>query len=231
MSAAILAALTGRGGAPVDAPTLVAKFDFTSPDHRKAFEARKRHRIVPNEIIRASARSTLRQLLEAPLCYRANRTSHGTLKELADWCAARRRGLSLHIAKTGTAVTGDVHATVDGWVTGGLKFDNGAAYSYVVVLGTGSAAEPFANRLHSSQLAVPLTRTLLEALEEHARDHPVAPPPTRTGPVADAGTAAGGRAPGNAAGGGKLAQGGRPQGGGEGFLIDRLMQRQLLDAN
>ena len=231
MSAAILAALTGRGGAPVDAPTLVAKYDFTSLDHRKAFETRKRHRIVPNEIIRASARSTLRELLEAPLCYRANRTSHGTLKELADWCAARRRGLSLHIAKTGTAVTGDVHATVDGWVTGGLKFDNGAAYSYVVVVGTGSAAESFANRLHSSQLAVPLTRTLLEALEEHARDHPVASPPTRTGPVADAGTAAGGRAPGNAAGGGKLAQGGRPRGGGEGFLIDRLLQRQLLDAN
>ncbi len=226
MSAAILAALTARGDEPVDAPTLVAKYDFTSPDHRKAFEDRKRHRIVPNEIIRPTARGTLRALLQAPLCYRANATSHGTLKELAEWCAPRRRGLALHIAKTGTAVTGDIHATIDGWVTGGLKFDNGAAYSYVVVVGTGSAAEPFANRLHSSQLAVPLTRTLLEALEEHARDHPVVKlPPPRVAPVANAG------APGNAARGGKLAQRTNPRPNEGGFSIDRIMLRRMLEAN
>jgi penicillin-binding protein 1A len=175
MSATILAALTGRGQTPVEAPTLVAKYDFTSPDNRKAFEARARHRIVPNDVIRRSARGTIRRLLRAPLCYRSNKKSHGTLKALRDWCAQRRRGLRLHIAKTGTAVTSDQNATIDGWVTGGLKFNNGAAYSYVVVVGTGSAAQPFASRLHSSQLAVPLVRTLLASLEKHSVEHPVAP--------------------------------------------------------
>jgi penicillin-binding protein 1A len=173
MSAAILAALTGRGHLVVEAPTLVAKYDFTSKENREAFEERERHRIVPNKLIRPEARGMIKRLLQAPLCYQSNGRSHGTLKALKDWCAPRRKGLSLHIAKTGTAVTANQHATIDGWVTGGLKFSNGAAYSYVVVVGTGSAAQPFASRLHSSQLAVPLVRSLLESLEEHARQHPV----------------------------------------------------------
>lgn len=187
MSAAILASLTGRGHLPVEAPTLVAKYDFTSPDNRKAFEARDRHRIVPNKLIRPQARGMIKRLLQAPLCYEANRRSYGTLKALRDWCAFRRKGLSLHIAKTGTAVTWNQHATIDGWVTGGLKFTNGASYSYVVVVGTGSVAEPFASRLHSSQLAVPLVRSLLESLEGHAKNHPVVQPRAARVPVARSG--------------------------------------------
>lgn len=187
MSAAILAALTGRGHLAVEAPTLVAKYDFTSVENRKAFDARQRHRIVPNKLIRAEAHGMIKRLLQAPLCYEANRRSYGTLKDLRDWCAPRRKGLSLHIAKTGTAVTSNQHATIDGWVTGGLKFTNGATYSYVVVVGTGSAVQPFASRLHSSQLAVPLVRSLLESLERHARDHPVAPRRLTPVPVARVG--------------------------------------------
>lgn len=188
MSATILAALTGRGREPIYAPTLVAKYDFTTPENRKSYDARAQHKIVPDEIIKPGARRLLRQLLEAPLCYQSNNRSHGTLKSLKDWCAARRDGLSLHVAKTGTAVTANEHATIDGWVTGGLKFNNGAAYSYVVVVGTGSAAAPFADRLHSSQLAAPLVRSLLESLEGHAKDHPVAPQPV---PVASRGSGRG----------------------------------------
>ena len=174
MSAAILAALTGRGNAQVSQPTLVGRYDFTSPENRELFNDRPRHVIVPNKLIDPSARPLLRALLSAPLCYRANKRSHGTLKDLNDWCAARRRGLRMHVAKTGTAVTYDADATVDAWITGALQFDNGAAYSYVVVVGTGSANRPFAHRLHSSQVAVPLLKSLLADLEGHAREHPVA---------------------------------------------------------
>lgn len=173
MSAAVLAALTGRGHLAIEAPTLVAKYDFTSTKNRKAFEARQRHRILPDRLIARHARGLLKRLLQAPLCYQANRRAYGTLKGLRDWCASRRKGLRLHIAKTGTAVTSNQHATIDGWITGGLQFTNGAAYSYVVVVGTGSAAQPFADRLHASQLAVPLLRPLLASLERHAKDHPI----------------------------------------------------------
>jgi hypothetical protein len=62
-------------------------------------------------------------------------------------------------------VTLDPDATVDAWIAGGLQFANGAAYSYVVVVGTGSASEPWARNLHSAQLAAPLLETLLLDLE------------------------------------------------------------------
>ncbi len=219
MSAVILAALTGRGGEAIEAPTLVGKYDFTSLENRKAFEERKRLSIVPNQLIRRQARGALRALLSAPLCYRANKRSHGTLKSLHDWCAARRRGLLLHVAKTGTAVTSDADQTIDGWVTGGLKFQNGASYSYVVVVGTGSATQPFANRLHSSQLAAPLVKTLLEDLEAHAKRNPV-PAPRPPVPVA--------MQPDAMADGAKVAQNAAKRR--EKFVGDEVWARQLLNS-
>ncbi len=60
------------------------------------------------------------------------------------------------------------NATVDAWITGGLQFANGAAYSYVVVVGTGSAREPWARNLHAAQVAVPLLDALLTDLEAEA---------------------------------------------------------------
>ena len=48
--------------------------------------------------------------------------------------------MRLHFAKTGTQVTADRDATVDTWIAGGLQFANGAAYSYVVLVGTGIGA-------------------------------------------------------------------------------------------
>ena len=173
MSAAILAALIGKGDTPVPEPTLVAKYDFTSPKNRARFRSRKQHRIIPSKLISRSAHTILKAYLQAPLCYRANRRSYGTMKSLQDWCARRRGNLRFHIAKTGTSVTRDANATVDGLVTGALQFANGAAYSYVVVVGTGSASNPFGNRLHAAQLALPLLRTLLNDLQDHARDNAV----------------------------------------------------------
>jgi hypothetical protein len=75
----------------------------------------------------------------------------------------------LHFAKTGTQVTEDPDATVDAWIAGGLQFSNGAAYSYVVVIGTGSASEPWARKLHAAQVAAPLLEALLEDLEADAK--------------------------------------------------------------
>jgi hypothetical protein len=168
----VLASLIGRGSVPVRAPTLVKTYDYTSPNGADRAIYRDTGKIVPHSIIRSGARALLRTLLEAPLCYAPGGRPTGTLKSLQSWCAARHAGLKLHFAKTGTQVTQDPDATVDAWIAGGLQFSNGAAYSYVVVVGTGAASEPWARKLHASQVAAPLLDELLNDLEADAKAHP-----------------------------------------------------------
>ena len=175
MAGVVLAALTGRGAMPVPLPSLVKRFEYTSRERnrRKGRARDPANDIIPNRIIRPHARALLRTLLQAPLCYEHKKVRHGTLRSLAKWCAHRRKDIRLHFAKTGTQVTEDPDATVDAWITGGLQFSNGAAYSYVVVVGTGSVREPWARRLHAAQVAAPLLDVLLENLRDLARRQPV----------------------------------------------------------
>ncbi len=172
LAGVVLASLMGRGGNPVRSPSLVKAYDYTRPDGADQAIHEDTGKIVPDTIVRRGSRALLRTLLSAPLCYAPGGKPTGTLKSLHAWCAARRAGLKLHFAKTGTQVTEDPDATVDAWIAGGLQFNNGAAYSYVVVVGTGSASEPWAHKLHSSQVAAPLLETLLQDLEADAKAHP-----------------------------------------------------------
>jgi penicillin-binding protein 1A len=175
MAGVVLASLTGRGGAAQHLPTLVRAYDFTSPRHAKTYAQSLERGIRPDALIRPAARPLLKAFLSAPLCYQDQRGNrHGTLRTLSDWCAKRRGSVRLHIAKTGTSVTADPNETVDTWVAGGIQFASGAAYSYVVVVGTGDGNRPFARRLHASQLAAPLAGVLLKDLEMRARAHAVA---------------------------------------------------------
>ncbi|MBI1648719.1 transglycosylase domain-containing protein [Hyphomicrobium sulfonivorans] len=164
MAGAVLASLTGNGAQPLPQPTLIKSYDFALSEPTPSDELA----IVPNRLIRADGRSTLRALLEAPLCHQAAGRAAGTLKELAHWCARRRNSVQLHFAKTGTQVTEDRDATVDAWIAGGVQFSNGAAYSYVVVVGTGSGSQPWAHKLHAAQVAAPLVDALLADLEAEA---------------------------------------------------------------
>jgi penicillin-binding protein 1A len=175
MAGVVLASLTGRGGSAQHLPTLVRAYDFTSPRHAKTYARSLESGIKPDALIRPAAHPLLKTFLSAPLCYQDRRGNrHGTLRTLSEWCAKRRRSVRLHIAKTGTSVTADPNETVDAWVAGGVQFESGAAYSYVVVVGTGDGNRPFARRLHASQLAAPLVRVLLKDLEGRARTHAVA---------------------------------------------------------
>lgn len=172
MAGVVLGALLEQGNKPVIPPRIVKAYDYTAKEHALA-GAGEPAAIVPDKIIRRGGHALLKTLLQAPLCYQAYGQSHGTLKSLAHWCAQRRASLRLHFAKTGTMVTADPDATVDAWLTGGLQFQNGAAYSYVIVVGTGSTSEPWARRLHSAQLAAPLADVLLADLEADAKAHPM----------------------------------------------------------
>jgi hypothetical protein len=84
--------------------------------------------------------------------------------------------VALHFAKTGTRGTGAVDPaafdTVDLWVAGGIKFASGPAFSYVLVIGSGSPSDPFARDLYAGQVAEPLLRVLLEDLEGTANAPP-----------------------------------------------------------
>jgi membrane peptidoglycan carboxypeptidase len=173
MAAVVLASLIGRGAAPVREPTLVKSYDFTHADAGKRAIPDLRAPIIPNRLIRRWAAPLLKALLSAPLCYTAGGAPTGTLRSLASWCPSRRAGLRLHFAKTGTQVTADPNSTVDVWTAGGLQFANGAAYSYVVLVGTGSASEPWATKVHAADVAAPLLEILLEDLSGHARENPM----------------------------------------------------------
>ena len=194
MSGVVLAALLGRGSKPVKMPSLIKGYDYTfKGDSGAGIAAEASVPISPNALVRRNAAPLLKAFLEAPLCYQSGGISHGTLKSLSHWCAARRGDLRLHFAKTGTQVTSDPNATVDAWITGGLQFANGAAYSYVVLVGTGSASEPWAHGLHAAQVAAPLLDELLSDLALHAKSNPrrdlipVRPiAPARPAPVASA---------------------------------------------
>jgi membrane peptidoglycan carboxypeptidase len=169
MSAVVLAALTGQGHKPVRPPTLVKAYEYTNRQSAAAAATVPGADLVPNRLIGREGHALLKALLQAPLCYSHGRVQHGTLKSLGAWCADRRADLKLHFAKTGTSVGVDANATVDTWITGGLQFGNGAAYSYVVLIGTGNPSQPWARSLHAAQVGVPLLETLLSELQEHAR--------------------------------------------------------------
>ena len=173
MSSVILASLIGRGTKPVKPPTLITAYDYTQKGKDGGgLVAEARPAIIPKSLIRPGAVPLIKSLLEAPLCYQAGGTSYGTLKSLSQWCAHRRGDLRLHFAKTGTSVSLDPDATVDAWASGGLQFTNGAAYSYVVLVGTGTASKPWAHDLHAAQIAAPLLDVLLRDLAGHAKSNP-----------------------------------------------------------
>jgi len=172
MAGVILASLTGQDSRPVRPPTLVKEFDFTTRESAAAYAGDAPGSIVPRDLIDRSANGMIQALLQAPLCYEAYKTSYGTMKSLAAWCPSRRGDLRLHFAKTGTQVSEDPDATIDTWVAGGLQFANGAAYSYVVLVGTGSAGEIWGRNLHASQTGTRLLEILLNDLAAHAKDNP-----------------------------------------------------------
>jgi hypothetical protein len=181
MAGVVLASLTEQGHRRVHPPTLVRRFDFTSPE--AAAGASAPVGILPNRLIADAGRPLLKALLQAPLCHSHGGAPQGTLKALSGWCPNRRTDLRLHFAKTGTSVGVDIDATVDTWIAGGLQFANGAAYSYLVLVGTGSPSQAWARSLHAAQVGVPLLETLLSDLEEHAGRHgpAVTRPPPRIG--------------------------------------------------
>ena len=169
MAGVVLSSLIGEGHRAVPMPSLIRAYDFPEAGMSAPVPEAAMQPIVPNRVIADHARPLLKALLQAPLCHTVGGQPAGTLKGLAHWCADRRSDLRLHFAKTGTSVGTDVNATVDTWIAGGLQFASGQAYSYVVLVGTGSPSKSWAHSLHAAQIAQPLAAALLEDLKAGGR--------------------------------------------------------------
>ncbi len=169
LASVILASVRGRGENVVRMPHIIRKAESTSAYQTGSDEyLGSPEDIIPNVLIKKNRVHMLRNLLSAPFCYRNKGKKEGTLKSLSQWCAARRKDVNIHIAKTGTQVGFQSDQTVDVWIAGGIEFANNQAYSYVILVGSGNPRKPLGRQLHSSQIATPLLKVLLEDLKQQA---------------------------------------------------------------
>ena len=167
MAGSLLAALDDRGETRATYPSLVDAFDRTE----QLTEIEPPSEITPGpsaeSLVTDRSHAGLKDFLSAPICYK-----FGTLKRLSDWCAKDRDDIRLHFAKTGTWGTGaydrNADDTVDLWVAGGVAFASGPAYSYVILVGTGSPSTAWARDLYAGVVTEPLLRVLLEDLADLA---------------------------------------------------------------
>jgi len=170
MAGMVLNALS-RPETALPQPSLVRRFDDSETKPAPETQMIPKDSAAPNRLIEDSGKPFLEGILAAPICYR-----HGTLRRVSDWCAAKRPDLRLHFAKTGTRGTGardpSAYDTVDLWVAGGIQFTNGPAYSYVILIGTGSPGEPWARDLFAGAASEQVLRVLLEDLAAHANPKP-----------------------------------------------------------
>jgi hypothetical protein len=171
----LLAALSGQQSRPVPLPSLLDVVTLTPGAAAltpSAEQDAKQPSLSPSTLpIRPSGLPYLRSVLSGPLCERAgrDRRAMGTLTRLGSpglnakgWCAERRRDVRLHFGKTASyAASG---GTIDLWTVGGIRLVTGKAYSYVVLLGTGSVSKPWASGLSAGYVTAPLVNALLEDL-------------------------------------------------------------------
>ncbi len=111
----------------------------------------------------ARSRRFAASVLSAPI-----EREDGTLRALGGWRAGRR-GVALHIAKTGTSGVGpgglSGYDNYDWWIAGAILFEDGRRYSYVVAVGYGAPTAPFARDLGGGA-AAPIADLMLRRLAE-----------------------------------------------------------------
>ncbi len=160
MSATVLSALTRGEGGSVRLPSMLEEARVVDGEQGVAPSGV----LSPAKFVKPESHAALRAYLSAPLCHK-----RGTLRRLSDWCAGNRDSVALHFAKTGTRGNGSSDPaapdTVDLWVSGGIAFKSGPAFSYVLMIGTGNPSDPFARDLYAGRTLEPLVRVLLDDLE------------------------------------------------------------------
>lgn len=171
LAAVAMQAARGVEG-PVTEPYFVERYRLIEPISTGGYTFRQEtpqresyERAAP---MSESGAAFLRAVLSQPVCD----AKEGSLRRLADWCASGRKDVRLHVAKTGTVSAGSIGGGFDEsdwWIAGGVEFEDGRAYSYVISLGAGSPRGAFARGLGGGTLA-PLADLLLQDLLEDGRE-------------------------------------------------------------
>lgn len=171
LAAVAMQAARGKTG-PVNAPYFVERYRLIEPLANGDFTFRQetpaRASFELEEPVSADGAAFLRAVLSEPVCD----AKEGTLRRLNAWCAAARKDVRVHVAKTGTVPVRTIGGTFDEsdwWIAGGIEFEDGRAYSYVISLGAGSPRGAFARGLGGGTLA-PLADVLLQDLLEDGRE-------------------------------------------------------------
>ncbi|WP_291195910.1 transglycosylase domain-containing protein [Hyphomonas sp.] len=169
LAAATLQAARGETRA-VTQPFFVERYRLIEPvaggDFTFRLETPARTTLALKEGIGEAQAQFLRAVLSQPICD----TRDGTLRRLSSWCAAARKEVAVHVAKTGSVSSGPAGGTFDEsdlWIAGGIEFADGRAYSYVISLGAGSPRGAFTKDMGGGVLA-PLADVLLRDLLEDA---------------------------------------------------------------
>lgn len=107
-------------------------------------------------------RKFVHDVLRAPACH-----PKGTVRRvLGSWCS--RTDLDVFIVKTGTrGKNEDGSGRLDNyewWITGGVAYDTGQTYTWVVSLGTGSPKNSFSSQTASA--AAPIAKLLLDEIDK-----------------------------------------------------------------
>lgn len=149
LAAVAMQAARGKTG-PVNAPYFVERYRLIEPLANGDFTFRQetpaRASFELEEPVSADGAAFLRAVLSEPVCD----AKEGTLRRLNAWCAAARKDVRVHVAKTGTVPVRTIGGTFDEsdwWIAGGIEFEDGRAYSYVISLGAGSPRGAFARGL------------------------------------------------------------------------------------
>ncbi|MFN7164960.1 MAG: transglycosylase domain-containing protein [Hyphomonas sp.] len=167
LAAASLAAAKGETGV-VTQPYFVERYRLIEPvaggDYTFRLETPARTTLALPDNLGTAQALFLRDVLSQPICD----TQDGTLKRLSSWCAAARKDVALHIAKTGSVSAGPAGGGFNEselWIAGGIEFADGRAYSYVISLGAGAPRGAFTRDLGGGVLS-PLADVLLRDLLE-----------------------------------------------------------------
>jgi hypothetical protein len=158
---AIQNSTTGKAVAAL--PTLISHCKGETDRLIQPLNTTRRTNLDLGDIISSASSKRIASVFESPLCYKDATAAAGTLSRLHGWCSTANSYVRNHFAKSGSHST--KAQTLDLWAAGGIAFNNGASYSYVVAIGDGDNGQAWGRGFNAGELLTPIVSNLLADLQ------------------------------------------------------------------